>query len=85
MAAEKIYRMWVGGYYSSGSTQPDAITNINNNLKLFLSTASNRRWNYLTTATGATDSCAQSTRTGTTPRNWRMRNTENEPAADACP
>lgn len=49
-AAEKIYRMEVGGYYTSaGVTPEERIQNINNNLKLSLSSGSSRNWDYKVT------------------------------------
>ena len=87
MAAEKIYRMEAGFYYNSGSTQLAAINGINTQLKLLLSAANNRIWNYHTTVSGGS-SCAQATRTLASPddRTFRMRSTESEPVEGAaCP
>ena len=86
IAAEKIYKMETSLYYASGTTQPDAITNINTNLRLLLSTADNRNWDYLTTATAGTSCCAQSTRNGGDARTFRMRHSENDPVSGStCP
>ena len=85
LAAERIYRMEIGVFYDSGTTQPTAITNINTNLRLLVSTAVNRSWDYITTATAGSACCGQATRT-VGARTWRMRNTEDSPVASAaCP
>ena len=88
LAAERIYRLETGLFYASVITQTAAITNINNDLRLLLSSAANRSWDYITTATGATACCAKATRI-TDSRTWRMRNTEDNPRNDAgnnnCP
>ena len=54
-AAQRIYRIENPAIYfpSSGSGQAE-ITDINDNLKLFLPNGANRRWNYQTFATGCT-------------------------------
>lgn len=83
VAAEKIYRMEVGGYYGTVD-----ISSINDNLKLLLSTGDERKWDYQTTADNTVDPptiCAQATRTDTGARTWRMQNTDDEPATGACP
>jgi len=86
MAAERIYRMETGSYYPSGSTQPDALNNINANLRLLLSVAANRSWNYLTTADATPATCAQATRNGGNLRTWRIRYSEDNPQQNAiCP
>ncbi len=93
VAAEKIYRMETSFYYDSGTTQPDAITNINTDLRLLLSNATNRNWNYLTTANNTTtpvSCCGQATRNGGNSRNWRMRYNATAPddepvAGSTCP
>ncbi|MFA5144986.1 MAG: prepilin-type N-terminal cleavage/methylation domain-containing protein [Candidatus Omnitrophota bacterium] len=91
MGAEKIYRMEIGGYYASGPTQPTAISNINTNLRLSISTATNRNWDYITTADNASPipvSCTQATRNEdeTDARTYRIRNTEDDPVANSiCP
>lgn len=86
IAAEKIYRMESGFYYNSGTVQTAAITNINDYLRLLLSTANNRSWNYHTTADATPAACAQATRNDSGTRTWRMRHDEEAPQEDqACP
>jgi type II secretory pathway pseudopilin PulG len=86
MAAEKIYRMWAGGYFPGGSATASNTSDINKYLKLFLSTAPNRSWDYSVTTDNATPAtCSQATRSGATPRTWRLRNTETEPVTGTCP
>lgn len=86
-AAEKIYRMTAGGYYPMAGGTVSNMSAINTNLKLFLSTAANRRWSYTATSDNVTPAaCVQATRAGASPRNWRMRNTEDEPVeGSTCP
>jgi prepilin-type N-terminal cleavage/methylation domain-containing protein len=83
MAAEKIYRMEVGGYYGTTLGNQD----INNNLRLSLPYKANRNWNYTTTAGGASDACAQGQRySGPDTRTWRIRSNEEEPVeGGSCP
>jgi len=81
IAAERIYRMTWGGYYPSSN-----MNDINTYLKLFLSTASNRRWDYLATANDVTfTTCAQATRNGADARTFRMRQTRNPATTDNDP
>jgi hypothetical protein len=84
MAAEKIYRMEVGGYYGSA-----VIANLNTYLKLMLSTAADRKWNYQTQVDNTVVpaiACTQATRTDTGARTWRLRNTEDAPVSGSvCP
>lgn len=79
VAAEKIYRMEVGGYYGTSD-----ISEINDNFKLLLPTGGDRRWDYQTVA-GADSVCAQATRTDSGARTWRMQNTDDDPSEGACP
>lgn len=54
-AAEKIYRMEIGGYYpSDGASPQEHIQNINSYLKLSLSPAASRNWDYSVTADTST-------------------------------
>lgn len=87
IAAQRIYRMEVGGYYPLAGGSVNNIANINTNLRLLLSTAANRSWNYLTTSNVLpAASCAQSTRNGGDSRTFRIRNSEDNPVAGAvCP
>ncbi|MFA5144985.1 MAG: prepilin-type N-terminal cleavage/methylation domain-containing protein [Candidatus Omnitrophota bacterium] len=89
IAAERNTRVETGDYYASDSTQPTAINNINTNLRLSLSAATNRKWDYVTTVDNAADPptcCAQATRNGDDSRTYRIRDTEDNPVADGtCP
>ena len=81
-AAEKVYRLEVGGYFGSND-----IATLNTNLRLTLPAANSRNWDYITKATG----CAQSTRHGgPNARTWALgvanMTTEEDPTASAtCP
>lgn len=83
VAAERIYRMEIGGYYAATNNQA-----INDNFKLLLPSGANRYWDYSTTG-GASTTCAQATRTpaaGGKSRTWRMRLDEENPVEGAtCP
>ncbi len=91
MAAEKIYRMDTQyySYYDSGSVQPAAVNNVNTYLRLLLSNASNRAWDYITKADNGVSPatcCVQATRNGTGARTWSMNNSQDEPVENgACP
>lgn len=93
MAAERIYRMTAGGYYPMASGTISDMSVINTNLRLFLSTVTNPRWNYLTTSDNVTTAtCVQATRNGADARTFRMRQTtspattDNDPVAGStCP
>jgi len=86
MAAERIYRMTAGGYYPMAGGTVTVMSDINKYLKLFLSTVSNRRWNYLTTSDNVTSAtCVQATRNGADARTFRMRQTTNPATTDNDP
>lgn len=88
LAAQRIYRMEVSGYYPYSPSTESVIDNINTDLRLLLSTAANPSWNYSTKSTGgppSTSCCAQATRNGGDSRNFRMLNTDVAPSAGACP
>ena len=78
IAAARIYRMEVGGYYAAPNTAA-----INANYRLLLPTPATANWNYLTTATVNT-CCAQATR-APAGRTWRMGDTEDDPVSNTCP
>jgi len=81
-AAEKIYRMEIGGYYAS---TPPHIDNINTNLRLELPAGSDRKWDYQTQAPTPSTCCAQATRV-TDGRTYRIRHTEENPVeGGTCP
>ncbi|MFA5144987.1 MAG: type II secretion system protein [Candidatus Omnitrophota bacterium] len=87
--AEKIYRMEAGSYYPYIGGTVDNMASINTDLGLLLPTGSGRAWNYLTIATVSPAAfCAQATRNEDEDdaRTHRIRNTEDDPVADAiCP
>jgi len=64
-AAEKSYEMDWNTYYPSVGSQSD-IPIINSNLKVSLSNAANRGWNYTVWSTG----CSRATRNVTGGRSW---------------
>lgn len=86
IAAARIYRMEIGGYYAAANT-----ADINANYRLLLPTPLTPNWNYFTTVSIPPATCAQATRTLTPPadRTWRLRHTEDEPRNDppnnTCP
>jgi len=71
-AAEKIYRMEIGGYYSSSS-----IGNINQELKLDIPSGATRNWNYATTGAGGV-AATRGTRT------WSLPVSAEEPTCSGC-
>ena len=82
-AAEKIYYMEQNSYYPPSGSQSN-IDAINLNLKLVLSSGSNRNWNYIVWSTG----CSRSTRNETNGRSWflTINDTDGEPNSGAgCP
>lgn len=84
LAAQRIYRMEVGRYYPYDYGTISNIGDINTKLKLLLSTAANRSWNYSVTS-AAGDCCGQATRTAG-PKNWRMLySSEPDPVLGTCP
>jgi prepilin-type N-terminal cleavage/methylation domain-containing protein len=89
IAAQRIYRMEAAAYYPPASGTVTDIPTINRDLKLYLSNASNRNWNYSTTSNNAGPSaCAQATRTAAPVRRWRFRSNDNnepDPVLDNCP
>lgn len=86
IAAERIYRMTAGGYYPMASGTISDMSAINTNLKLFLSTVSKARWNFLTTSDNVTSAtCVQATRKGADARTFRMRQTTNPATTDNDP
>ena len=80
IAAERIYRIEVGGYYAAANNQA-----INDNLRLLLPVAGTINWNYRTTVGGASSTCAEATRNSATPRSWRLRFTSSILSSGACP
>ena len=72
-AAERLYYLKNGSYYSSG-----VISDLNDNLKLDLPTGSSRLWNYSSDSSG----CVQAIRNGGS-RTWRMMIDEDDPVAGA--
>ena len=80
VAAERIYRIENSAY----SAAADA-TGLNTNLRLRLSDAGNRNWNYRATVGGASPTCAEATRNGSGGRTWRLRSSDAAPASGTCP
>ena len=74
-AAEKIYKLEIGGYYGTS-----ALGNINTYLKLSLPTGASRNWSYCTDSTG----CAQSTRNGDNSRTYKIGVGDDEPGSGTC-
>lgn len=86
VAAERIYRIENSVYFGTAGGQPAQITQLNTNLKLRLSDAGSRRWDYRATAGGASPTCAESTRVnGPNGRTWRLRSPNTAPEALNCP
>jgi len=78
-AAERFYRLELGGYYASADAG-----DININLKLSLPSTTNRKWDYSITP----NNCSQASRyQGPSPvKQWRLRDDEKEPVEDGtCP
>jgi len=71
-AAEKIYRMEIGGYYPS-----TYITNINQELKLDIPSGATKNWDYSTTGAGSV-SASRGTRT------WSLPVSAEEPTCSGC-
>ena len=65
--AEKGYYLDMSTYYPS-STSESNIANINDNLKVSLSSGSNQSWNYTVWSTG----CSRATRNGGDGRSWYL-------------
>lgn len=94
LAAERIWRMEDNSndYYDSGAVNPQAILNINQNLRLFLPAAPNRNWDYTAVADNIADPntcCIQATRTGSDGRSWHIRSPttaipDPQPETDTC-
>ena len=76
IAAAKIYRMEIGGYYQATNTAA-----INTNYRLSLPTPANPNWNYRTST--AINFCTQATRP-TDNRTWKMDITDDEPVENAA-
>jgi len=74
-AAEKIYRMEIGGYYPSGD-----IAILNQELKLDIPSGASKNWNYGTTGTGD----ASATPTSGTTRTWTLPISAEEPTCSGC-
>lgn len=67
IAAERVYRMERNVFYINVNEPL-----LNQNLRLFLPTAANRKWAYQTVTVGV-NCCAQATRIGgPLPRSWRL-------------
>ena len=75
-AAEKIYKLEIGGYYGTST-----LSDINTYLKLSLPTGTNRNWDYGTNNTG----CGQSKRNGGDLRQFHIQIADDEPVSNACP
>lgn len=83
--AQKIYQMEVGGYYASTAPHEQ---NLNTYLRLSLTTAANRNWNYQVTANNGVSpqaSCSQATRNAVAGRTLRLRNSEDDAVTGTCP
>jgi prepilin-type N-terminal cleavage/methylation domain-containing protein len=84
-AAERIRIMEVGTYFDSGGAMPpaapNAITNINDNLRLFLPAGNNRRWNYVTWSLAGLgrNIAIRYFRPGVVGRQWRLDMNVDEP------
>jgi prepilin-type N-terminal cleavage/methylation domain-containing protein len=75
-AAEKIYRMEIGGYYDSVPPPPDEIRDINDWLKIDLLKTATRIWDYATDGAGT----ATATRTSSGPaRTWTLPINQEDP------
>jgi type IV pilus assembly protein PilA len=74
-AAEKIYRIEVGGYYPSGD-----IANLNLYLKLEIPSGAGRNWNYGATGTGD----LSATPTSGTMRTWSLPMGVEDPTCSGC-
>jgi len=86
-SAEKIYRMEMSEYYTSGNSQPTAITNINDNLKLSLPSGTSRSWNYQTIANNTAippTACSEAARYNGDGRKWHMGITDEEAITGGC-
>jgi type II secretory pathway pseudopilin PulG len=81
-AAEKIYRLETDFYYPNSATVSDVAT-INQNLKLSLPTATDRKWSY----SCKTNGCADATRySGPDSRKWYLLIDGSEPVSGStCP
>lgn len=78
-AAQRIHRMERGFYYPVPLILDTNVTNINDNLKLFLN---ERHWDYAVWNTG----CARATRLGPGGRSWFLTiNDGTTPATDGEP
>lgn len=76
-AAERFYRLELGGYYASTD-----VGDISTNLKLSLPSTTNRKWNYSIT----TNNCSQADRyQGPAVKHWKLEDNEKEPTEGACP
>lgn len=81
MAAEKVYRMEVSEYYAGGTN-----VNLNDNLRLLLSTGS-PHWDYSTLVDNAAspqETCAQAVRTDGSGRSWCMDRNDVNPVSGTC-
>ncbi|MCX5703496.1 MAG: type II secretion system protein [Candidatus Omnitrophica bacterium] len=82
-AAEMAYRSDMGTYYPSAGSD-STIATINANLKVLLSAAGNRPWNYTVWSTG----CVSATRNGGDGRSWHFEIDDADDTPDAgagCP
>jgi prepilin-type N-terminal cleavage/methylation domain-containing protein len=87
VSAELIWRMESPGntFYPTPAGIDNVLATINTNLRLALPAAN---WAYQVNSTVAGRICAQATRINVRAglvRNWRMRNTENNPIVGVCP
>ena len=82
VAAERIYRIENGVYWPAANA-----TDINTNLRLHLSDAGNRNWDFRATVGGASPTCADAIRfNGPNARTWRLRSSDIAPVSNsACP
>ena len=79
IAAERVYRMERTVYFINVNEGL-----LNQNLRLFLPTAANRKWDYSTVTVGV-NCCAQATRIGgPMPRSWRFCTNGNAPRSGTC-
>ena len=95
LAAERIWRMEDNSndyYVSAGADAQAHILAINHDLKLCLSAADNRNWNYSAVADNTADPktcCIQATRNGSDGRSWHIHSSttaipDPQPESDVC-
>jgi prepilin-type N-terminal cleavage/methylation domain-containing protein len=81
-AAERSFKVEMNNQYYPLSGNVSSIVDINQNLSIMLSNASNRYWNYIVFSNG----CAQAIRNGGDGRYWNLPVANEEPDSSyTCP